>query len=768
MFEEELDLREYWHVLRKRQWVILTVLFVVAVSVTILTFRQTPIYQATARILIEKETPNILSFKEVLDLDTSDTDYYQTQYKILQSRSLAKQTLQRLGELEERMQTQPQSKGFSLREFIAQIPIMLGLDQPSEFSEEDKLAAREEQIIDNFLSRITVTPIRGSRLVDVSARSPNRKETARIANTLVDLYIEQNLENKLAASKDAVQWLSKELDTTKQKLAESEAALHEYKEQYKIISLEDRQNIVMQKLSELNTAVNEAKIKRAAIESQYKNLQQYGTAELETISQVINNPLILELKMELSNLESQMSELRKKFRSKHPNVTALRSQIISVRKRINAEINRIVENIKSEYQVARSQEQELTQMLEQQKREALELNQRSIRYKELQREVESNQRIYNTLLQRAKEASISERLETSNIGTVDRATAPSSAIAPNKKRSVFLGIVVGLVLGVSMAFFFEYLDNSIQTAGDLKQYLGIGFLGMIPKVASKELEAHATTTRHPADQIVALNPKSNASEAYRSLRTNVTFSLLNDHYFSTDQGAVLLVSSANPAEGKTCVTANLGIAMAQSGSKTLIIDCDFRRPMIHRIFGMSKVETGFADMLADVKAYGKKRGVRKTTIPNLHIIPCGKIPSNPSELLSSALTRMLIGTLSEKYDKILIDSPPVNTVTDPVILSRIVDGVIFVLRAGETIREVAYRATEQLRSADATILGGVINSVDFEKDKYYYSYYYRYTHYYRQGQQKRGSQRINPISTVQSEANGEYDKSSPTLLSARK
>jgi succinoglycan biosynthesis transport protein ExoP len=746
MFEEEIHLHDYLHIIRKRKWVIMTILFVVVASVTILTFRQTPVYQATARILIEKETPNILTFKEVLDLDTADTDYYQTQHKILKSRTLAKQVLEKLGMMEQALKQGPDPKKFSIRQFLTQLPELLGFREPSTASADEKAGAQEEQVINSFLNLITVNPIRGSRLVDVSATSTDRKQTALIANALVDAYIEQNLEKKLSASKEAVRWLSKELETTQKKLVDSEAALQAYKEQQEIISIEDRQNIVMQKLSELNTAVNEARIKRASLEAEYNKIQQYGTTKLESLSQVINNPLILQLKVELSNLESQLSELEKKFRSKHPDVIALYSQIVSVRKRIDTEMQRIIDSLTNQYEVARAQEQELSKMLEQQKQEALELDQKAIKYKELQREVESNQRIYDTLLQRAKEASITERLETSNINIVDRATIPNSPIAPRKTRNIMLGIMVGLVMGISLAFFFEYLDNSVKTAEDIKRYLDIPFLGLIPKVSRKDVSSN--NTRYIADTIVALNPRSNASEAYRSLRTNVTFSLLNDQYFSSDQGAVLLVTSAGPEEGKSCIVANLAIAMAQSGSKTLIIDCDFRRPVMHKIFNLNNTANGFADIITNVKGYGTKKAIRGTSIPNLHIIPCGKVPSNPSELLGSTLTRMIIRTLAERYDKVLIDSPPVNTVTDPVILSRIADGVIFIIQAGETRRDVAQRARDQLQAAEAPILGGVLNNVDFEKDKYYYYTYYRYYNkYYREDdKKKRGSAEIRSIS----------------------
>jgi len=764
MFEEELNLREYLHILRKRRWIIMAITFVVVVSVTIATFRQTPVYQATARILIEKETPNVVSFKEILEMDTSAQDYYKTQYMILKSRSLGKKMLEKLGLLERALQTPPPPPSrFSVAVLLTKLQEYLGLQHPMQTdSDTDQAASREVQIIDEYLRMITVSPIRDSRLVDVSMTSTKRQITTLIANTLVEVYIEYNLENKLAASKEAVRWLTKELDTTQKKLVDSEAALQAYKEEHELISIEDRQNIVTQKLLELNSAVNEVKIKRSALEVEYRQLQQYNIAQLEAVSKVINNPLVSGLKSELSRLESERSELEKKFRDKHPTVEALDAQIASLRKRLDAEIKRVLGGIANEYDVAVAQEKDLMKMLEQQKQESLELDQKSIKYKQLQREVESNQRIYDTLLQRAKEASITERLEISNISIVDRATVPTIPIAPRKTRNVALGIVMGLLIGISLAFAFEYLDSSIKTSEDLKRYLDLPFLGLVPKVSLKEKPSKQT--RHAADTVVAFSPKSNAAEAYRSLRTNITFALLNDEFGGVEQGAILLVTSANPAEGKSCVAANLAIAMAQSGSKTLVIDCDFRRPVMHKIFNIKESEYGFADMITNVKNSNLKKGVQPTNVPNLFVIPCGKIPNNPSELLSSSLTRMLLQALAEQYDKIVLDSPPINTVTDPVILSRLADGVVFILRASETRREAAQRAAEQLRAADAPMLGAVLNSVDLEKDKYYYYSYYRYYNKYYSYSDDNGHPRSSRKSPIVATKDNDDSQTNATIV----
>ncbi|PIE32421.1 hypothetical protein CSA56_15545 [candidate division KSB3 bacterium] len=755
MLQEDIHLKDYIRIIKKRQWVILTFFIVIVVSVTITSFLSDSIYKSTSRILIEKDNPNVLSFKEVLALDSADTDYYQTQYTILKSRSLAKEVLEQLGLMGEALQGQ--SSGFSIRGMLSGTLTLLGLRKP--LTEEAKIRIKEQQAIDRFLdTTIDIEPIKGSRLVDVSAFSTDQELAMKIANAVVDTYIKQSLGAKLSASQNAIGWLEAQLKDSQQKVAESEAALLAYKEEHGIISVEDRQNIVMQKLSELNTAVSNARIKRIAVETQYRQIKGYlaqdGTdassesiQSLESMSLVINNPLIQKLKVDLSSLESELSELLKKFRSKHPNVIAIRSQIQSVHKRIQAEIGQIIASIKNEYELALAQEQEMMVALELQKQEALDLNQKAITYGVLERDAESNKRVYNALLQRTKETTVTEQLETSNIRIIDRATIPNYPVAPRKKLNIFLAMTVGLMMGTAFAFFFEYIDNSIKTPDDIKQYLKIPFLGFIPKVAygSGGPPAHRTV-HHPVDTVVAVDPKSTVSEAYRSLRTNVMFS-------SLERGPIILVTSAGPTEGKSITVANLAITMAQSGSRTLIIDCDLRKPRIHRIFNIPGNTGGFSDMIATLGSNGARVTVKRTKIPNLDIIPCGKIPPNPSELLSSPRAKILIEALGKKYDKILVDSPPVNVVTDPVILSQVAGGVIMIIRAGETGRDVVRRARDQLLDVNAKILGGVLNSVDMQKDHYYYYSYYH--NYYYQEDEK--SDNRNGSRSNGNRANGKFD-----------
>ena len=380
MFQDRDDINiwDYWHIIRKWQWMIIAVFVVVVLIATIRSFRQVPIYQATARILIEKKTPDDL-FKNRYYWDNwEEPNYLETQHKIIKSRPLAKQVLQKLGMMDQAVQEPVEAKSFSIRALFTGIPALLGIEEAS-LSEEAQKVAEEEQILDGFLSMITITPVRESRLVDVSVTSIDREEAARIANTVAETYIEQTLEAKISASKNSVLWLIEEVENARKKVTDSEAALQKYKEEHAIISFEDRQNIVMQKLAGFSEAVNNTKIERVELEALYHELQNPQTARLDSFREVFDNYMIQNLKEQLSRLETQLSDAEAKYRDKHPTVTALRSQIATIQKRINVEIEGIINSIKTDvtrkYKAALTKEQELTKALEEQKREALELNQ---------------------------------------------------------------------------------------------------------------------------------------------------------------------------------------------------------------------------------------------------------------------------------------------------------------------------------------------------------------------------------------------------------
>jgi capsular exopolysaccharide synthesis family protein len=581
----------------------------------------------------------------------------------------------------------------------------------------------DSQLVSDFIARIEVSPIRNSRLVDISFEAKDAVLATKIVNTLAKAYIDQNLEIKLEAVKDAVKWLHQRIEVERKKVEQAEQSLLKYKEKYDIITdfTSSTENVTAQKLAQLNAQVVDAESIRVEAETRYRQaLALKGSPDmLGSIPEVINNELIGSIKKMEVDLYKRMSELSEKHGKMHPQMMAIEAELKTLEKRKTQEINRVINALNNNYKVALAKEDSLKAALANQKKESLDLNQKAIQYTVLNREVTSARDMYDLLIKRFKETTLTEDMHTGNIRIVDRAEVPKAPVKPKKRLNLLLAIIVGLAAGTGLAFFFEYLDNTIKVPEDLKQHLKIPYLGPTPLIEAKG-KAQNGGERAP-DLVCLHSPKSTASESYRGLRTNILFSSAG----SAPQ--VILVTSPGPREGKTITAANLAIAMSQSGSKVVVIDCDLRRPKIHSLFGVPR-ERGITNLL--VGSDGIEKTVVHSQVPNLDLILSGPLPPNPSEMLGSKRMADLIQELRKHYARILIDSPPITAVTDSMILSKYVDGVVLVIRAGDTVREVAKNSLNQLQAVGAHILGGVLNAVDIGKDKYYYYYYYQYYNYY--------------------------------------
>ncbi len=719
--EQQIDIRDYINVIRKRKWTLVAVFVVIVTTVILHSFTATPIYEATTLLVIEKENPNVVSVQEVMAVDASGTDYYQTQYKIIESRTVARDVISRLN-LERSKEFFPEPKNDfvskikqSVRVYITFLKnsIVSLLNTGDKNATEDLKESKEESnLVSRFIERIEVTPIRNSRLVDVSYRARAPVTAARIVNTLADAYIDQNLETRLKAVQDAVKWLHERIEEERKKVERAENGLLEYKEKYNIVTdfSSDTEKITAQKLAHLNSQVVEAESRRVEAETRYKQAIALRDSPdmLDSIPEVINNELIRQINSMEVELYKRISELSKKYGEKHPRMVAIKSELDTLRKRKTQEVNRVINSLRNEYKVALAREKSLKDALAKQKNECMVLNQKAIRYGVLKREAESARHMYDLLINRFKETTLTEDMKTGNIRVIDRAEAPRAPVKPNKKLNILLAVIVGLVTGTGLAFFFEYLDNTIKTPEDVKQQLGLPYLGPTPVFDSGEEERPELVTLH--------SPKSTASESYRGIRTGILFSS------AESPPGTILVTSAGPQEGKTITTANLGITMAQAGARTIILDCDMRRPSLHKIFGIKK-DRGISNILVGSGDLGK--AVHHTGVENLDIIPCGPVPPNPSEILGSNRMTSILETLRTRYSYIFIDAPPSTAVTDAVVLSRSAEGVIFVIRAGETPREIARNALSQFEAVKAHIIGIILNGVDMGRDGYYY-----YQHYY--------------------------------------
>ena len=781
--QKQVNLQEYIRVLMKHRWTILTVFAVILVSVTIFSFTATPIYQGTTRIVIEKENPKVVSIQEVMSVDSSGLDYYQTQYKILESKSVANEVIKRLNlENNETFNPKPGVIAQVVEWILSPIAYVKSLmkttDKDAALMGQPGIAEPTSPLVGKLLNAVKVTPIRNSRLVDVSFESPDPVLAARGANTLAKAYIDLNLQTKLKATQDAVNWLNQQIDQEKKKVDAADQALLRYKQEQGIVTdfSTNAETITAQKLAELNKQVVEATSRRVEAETRYRQAQSLaGRADsAASIPEVMSNPLIQEIKKQEVEISKRLSELSKRYGSNHPQIIALNNEMRTLNARKAAEIQRVVDSLHNQYRVALAGEQSLKGALGQQKGETLAMNQKAIDYTVLKREAETSREMFDLLVKRFKEASLTEDIRTGNIRVIDPAQIPKGPVKPKKLQNILLAIIVGLSLGVGLAFFLEYIDNTIKLPDEVTGILKIPYLGPVPAIAAvaakegggnpggggdsggggdgsggvagaisgvlgnvlggaisdvgKGARGAAGPDADPTQDIVVVHsPKSTASEAYRGIRTSLLFS-------SADVAPqIILVTSSGPREGKTTCSANIAAAMAQAGSRVIVVDCDLRRPRVHQLFGRDR-SVGTSNIL--VANCTIDEAIQQTDIPNVDMIASGPVPPNPSELLGSKHMMEMLVELRGRYERIIIDSPPISAVTDAVILSKIVDGVVLVIRAHQTNREVIRYAITQLRNVSAHIFGAVLNGVDMGRDSYYYYQYYYY-YYGQDGERKK-------------------------------
>lgn len=719
---DDVHLLDYVRVIYKHRWPALTAFLVVSISVILYTFSVTPVYEARTQVVIEADNPNIVSFREVIEQEKSSNDYYQTQYRILQSRAIARQTIEALKLWDHPLFAEPGpgATGGAAAALNAVTGWTTGLfgGDPSPQRHEPAENETQAKAVDTFLRHLTVAPLRSSALVDVKFRSSDAPLSAQVANGVVAAYIEQNLKYKFTASKDATDWLGQQLEEQRKKVEATEQALQNYREQNDSLGLDDRQNIVTQKLADLNAAVTKAKTERIQKESLYRQVQaiEQDQSAMDSAPAILSNPFIQGLKTELAGLQRQAAQLGQKLGDRHPDMIKSTLSIEAAETKLVTEVGKVVSGVKNDYLAALAQERTLVAALDTQKGEAMTLNRKGIDYGVLLRDAESNRQIYDSLLQRTKETGVSAELKASNIRIVDQAEVPRRPASPNRLLNLLIGILGGAGLGLGLAFFFEYIDNRIKSPQDVMSHLGLPFLGMVPILLEKDGD--------PSKALISRRVAPAFSEAFRSIRTNVLFS-------SADAGMrSVLVTSSRPGEGKSLVASNLATAIAQAGQRVLLIDADMRRPRMNDIFEI-QMEPGLSNLLVgDAKS---REAIRPSDVKNLWLLPAGKLPPNPAELLESKSFKHLLKSLGEYFEWVIIDAPPVMTVTDPSIAAHLTSGVVLVVGNEMTPRGVAQASVRQLKAAHAKIIGVVLNRVNVERNSYYYADYYskKDSQYYR-------------------------------------
>ncbi|MGE3188126.1 MAG: GumC family protein [Vicinamibacterales bacterium] len=686
-----------------------------------------PMYVATTRLEIEAENAGLATPTDIAaNVLIEDPEiYFNTQYRILRGRELGRRVVKEL-DLDQQPEFNGQgAKPTAVARTVATIksyaswPLRAVLGRtstaPAEPVPMEPRAADEtpdeSKYVDAFLSRVSVEPVRGSRLVDVSVVSADPAFAANAVNVLAAEYVEQNLELKVRSLEKSLDFLSTEVARQQQTVQESERALAEYRERQDAGALADNQNIVITRLNQLNDEVTRARNDRIAKQTIWNQVRDAGDNR-DTISVIVQNGMVQTLRTQLADLERQRAQLAERYGEKHPDLLKVNAQIADAQRQYEVELTKAVQNAKNEYDAAVTREQQLTRELDNQKVAATDLNRKNIDYSVLQRNAETNRQIYNQLLTREQELRVLANGRTNNARIVDKAEVPGGPFTPNHRRDWMMALAFGLALAVGTAFALDYLDDTVKTPEDVTRRLKLRFLGLVPAVRGE---------RHP---LLSGPVPHDFGEAFRSLRT----ALVTQAAF--DGPKVIAVTSAQPLEGKTTTATNMAMALAVGGARVLLVDADMRRPSVHKAIRLTN-DRGLSQLLAGQARM--REVVQRTHDPNLLVITAGRTPANPSELLASDRMRALISGLeSGPFDWVIIDTPPVLAVTDAVIVAPLVAGVTFVIGAEMTRWRLAERAVETILSANPRAVNAVLNKVDFARNKYYYSRYYghQYKSYY--------------------------------------
>jgi capsular exopolysaccharide synthesis family protein len=719
------QLLDYWGILQRRRWVVYLAVATVTLLALVGSFLVTPLYRGTVTLQIERQNPNILTFKDLASLDYSwsaYTDFYQTQYRILQSDAVARRTVEREG-----LVHHPSFEGaLSPPGLLSRLRSLMPGSAPR--TERDPV----EVVSSRVKAQLEISPIRNSHLVQVSWIADDPALAARIANAMADSYIQFNLESTYTTSDQATEFLVNQIGTLKREIAAIEDRLQQYGESKRIVSIDDSSNITLKALSDVAQKCTEAQTALAQKEAAYKAML---AAPPEALPEVLHSDLIARLKQEYVTYEADYSEKSRLFKDEWPGMVTLRSKLDAARERLDLETREIASKVlltaESEYRKAQAEVQKLDQLLREQEDSAQRLKRDAVEFANLQSEVEKKRETLSALIARQNEMALSTRLKdldatSSNIRVVDRARPPAAPFRPNKRLNLALGLLLGLALGVGMAFFLDYLDNTVQSPQDIEKIAHLPALAVIPhhgpaaaplsRVRRRETDAAGI----PVDLVSHRDGRAGAAEAYRELRTAI---LLSNAGRPPRQ---IVITSALPGEGKSAAAVNLAVVLAQLGRSVLLVDSDLRRPRLHRVFEIPNgrgLSTYLSGLETDLSAL-----LVGTDVEHLDLCPSGPIPPNPSELLNSSVFAGLSEPLmAAGYDHVIYDSPPALSVADPVIIASVVDAAVLVLRAGQTPRESLRLAAEKFTQAGIRPIGVVLNDMNAESRHYaHYRYYGRY------------------------------------------
>jgi capsular exopolysaccharide synthesis family protein len=724
----EFDWERAVRILRKNWRLSLAFVLVVFSLSVLIAFKSPDVYEPIARLEIDPPGSETFSLKDLLNLSSTDQDYLETQIQILQSDELAIDVIRNL-----RLDRNPKIVGTkALNEY----------NQPSEQENQSptQLTRLENLALRAFKTRLSVSRVRNSRLVGVSFLSRDATLSSQVTNTLVNIFIDRNYRTRYETTMRASEWLSGQLADLRQKVENANKVLVDYQRANGIVYSDEKDNAVTQKVTQLNHELTQAQADRIQLEA-YLKMIQAGNAD--SLLQIRNNVLLQNLVQRYVEARVQLAQGMAVYGENNPNTKKLRSQVKELQAQVNAERQRIIHEVRTDYQATSAKEQLLAEALKEVQDLAGAMNEKMIRYNFLKNDAQTNSGLYNALLARLKEAGISAGLKSSNIRVVDAARILDRPTGPLRLRNILIGLFIGLLGGVALAFLREAVDNTVHTPDDLKDTIDLPSLAMFPTVTGTNgrgrrsqiasgirgllVKGTAPGGEHSVRKFVLTEPRSPAAEAVRSLRTSLMFSRPGK------PPRVILIVSGSPYEGKSTIAVNLAITCAQH-AHVCLLDADLRNPVVARTFGLSP-QNGLTNILTG-GARLEDVLLKVPGIENLHVLPVGPRPPNPGELIASDQMRELIQNLRERFDFVIIDTPPLIPFADSRGLSPVTDAVIVVARVGYTTRRSILRTLEILMDHRATALGIVLNGVDVSSPDYeYYMYGYsgRYGHHYGKG-----------------------------------
>jgi capsular exopolysaccharide synthesis family protein len=719
--EEVIDLLYYWRIFMSHKWGILSFSCISTLLAILIVLNITPIYKSTSTLLIESKNANIVSIQEVYGLDGS-SEYLLTQFEILKSRKLAKRVIKKLDLMNHPVFNVKESKLPEQLSFLKDInpkrliaeyfPDLFQSKQPKVISKETQL----EYFTDVYLKSLSITSIRKTQLVKISFESSDAELAAQVANEIANSYIEGNLAAKLELTVTATSWLNDQLKEQRVDLTTAEKRLQQYRETEGIIGKNGGLGIAEREIDLVSTKLVDAKRELLELKSVYQQIQKVGrksSSNLQLIPRILSHKLVQNLKDAVAIVELKRSEVANRYGKKHPKMKAINSELSRAYGNLNKQIISIARGIENNYKVAVEAVASLEESLAATKGDMQVLSGKEYKLKDLQQDVDTKRQLYEQFYTRFSETNATGDLVTANARITDEASIANLPVKHKKKLIVALSFVVSFVFAVMVAFLLKSLDNTLKTSLEVEQKLGEILLGLLPLLPTKRRQPNPSYKQYIED------PHSGYSESLRTIRTGLILSSLDN------PDRIFCVTSTAPGEGKTSTSLGLAFSLAQVGS-VLLIDADMRRPSIHKALGLENYKIGLSNLVAQTSTM--ENSIQTYEQGGFDILPCGTIPPNPSELLSSQRFKDLITGLAKIYDRIIIDTAPCQAVSDALVLAPLVSNYIYVVKSDSTHVQHAKNGLKRIRQVDGKVLGIVLNRVDVKKaEKYYgedYSGYY--------------------------------------------